>query len=104
MARPPSARRTASGAGAAGGQRGMSPVPKTAMVLAAGLGTRMRPLTDAVPKPLLEVEGRTLLDHAIDRLALVGVETIVINTHYKTDMIAAHLAARERPRIEISHE
>jgi MurNAc alpha-1-phosphate uridylyltransferase len=82
----------------------MNPVPKTAMVLAAGLGTRMRPLTDAVPKPLLEIDGRSLLDHAIDRLALVGVETVVVNTHYKADMVAAHLASRQQPRIEISFE
>jgi MurNAc alpha-1-phosphate uridylyltransferase len=78
--------------------------PKTAMVLGAGLGTRMRPLTDTLPKPLLEIEGRTLLDHAIDRLALVGVECVVVNTHYKSDMVAAHLAGRTGPRIEISHE
>jgi N-acetyl-alpha-D-muramate 1-phosphate uridylyltransferase len=82
----------------------VSAVPKTAMVLAAGLGTRMRPLTDAMPKPLLEIEGCTLLDHAIDRLALVGVETVIINTHHKADMIAAHLAGRQRPRIDISRE
>lgn len=82
----------------------MREAPKTAMVLAAGLGTRMRPLSDAMPKPLLEIEGRSLLDHAIDRLALVGIETIVVNTHYKAEMIAAHLAGRQRPRIEISHE
>jgi MurNAc alpha-1-phosphate uridylyltransferase len=82
----------------------MSGMPKTAMVLAAGLGTRMRPLTDTLPKPLLEIEGRTLLDHAIDRLALVGVETVVVNTHYKADMVAAHLAGRQLPRIELSHE
>ena len=82
----------------------MRAVPKTAMVLAAGLGTRMRPLTDALPKPLLEIEGRTLLDQAIDRLALVGVETVVVNTHYKAEIVAAHLAGRQHPRIEISHE
>ena len=82
----------------------MRAVPKTAMVLAAGLGTRMRPLTDAVPKPLLEIEGRTLLDQAIDRLALAGVETIVVNTHYKAEIVATHLAGRQHPRIEISHE
>jgi MurNAc alpha-1-phosphate uridylyltransferase len=70
----------------------MRAVPKTAMVLAAGLGTRMRPLTDAVPKPLLEIEGRALLDQAIDRLALVGIETVVVNTHYKAEIVAAHLA------------
>jgi MurNAc alpha-1-phosphate uridylyltransferase len=82
----------------------VNPIPKSAMMLAAGLGTRMRPLTDAMPKPLLEIEGRALLDHAIDRLALVGVETVVVNTHYKADIVAAHLAGRQRPRIEISHE
>ena len=78
--------------------------PKTGMVLAAGLGTRMRPLSDATPKPLMEIAGRTLLDHAIDRLALVGVERVVVNTHYKAEMVAAHLARRAAPPIEISHE
>jgi N-acetyl-alpha-D-muramate 1-phosphate uridylyltransferase len=82
----------------------VSATPKSAMVLAAGLGTRMRPLTDAMPKPLLEIEGRSLLDHAIDRLALIGVETVLVNTHYKADMVAAHLAGRQWPRIEISRE
>jgi len=82
----------------------MRAVPKTAMVLAAGLGTRMRPLTDVVPKPLLEIEGRALLDQAIDRLALVGVETVIVNTHYRAEIVAAHLAGRQHPRIEISHE
>ena len=79
-------------------------MPKTAMVLAAGLGTRMRPLTETAPKPLLEVGGRSLLDHAIDRLALVGVETVVVNVHYKAEMIAARLAARTGPRIAVSCE
>ena len=78
--------------------------PKTAMVLAAGLGTRLRPITEGIPKPLVEVAGRTLLDHAIDRLALVGVNRVVVNVHYKADMIAAHLAKRDKPRIEISPE
>lgn len=82
----------------------MNGVPKSAMVLAAGLGTRMRPLSDTVPKPLLEVAGRTLLDHAIDRLALAGVERVVVNAHYKAEQIVAHLARRRAPRIEISHE
>ena len=71
----------------------MSGAPKTAMVLAAGLGTRLRPITDAIPKPLVELGGRTLLDHAIDRLALVGVERIVVNAHYKVEQIEAALAA-----------
>ena len=74
------------------------------MVLAAGLGTRLRPVTDTIPKPLIEINGRTLLDHAIDRLALVGVERVVVNVHYKAAMVAAQLARRDHPRIEISHE
>ncbi len=82
----------------------MTELPRSAMVLAAGLGTRMRPISDTVPKPLVEIGGRTLLDHAIDRLALVGVELVVVNLHYKADMIAARLATRMHPRIEISQE
>ena len=78
--------------------------PKTAMVLAAGLGTRMRPISDTTPKPLLEVGGRTLLDHALDRLVLAGVERAVVNVHYKAEMVTAQLAARRRPKIEISRE
>lgn len=82
----------------------MIAVPKRAMVLAAGLGTRLRPLTLNLPKPLVEVGGRTLLDHAIDRLAHAGVEEIVVNAHYRAAMIAAHLARRDHPRITISEE
>jgi MurNAc alpha-1-phosphate uridylyltransferase len=82
----------------------MSEMPKTAMVLAAGLGTRLRPITDTIPKPLVELAGRSLLDHAIDRLALVGVELVVVNVHYKADQIAAALAGRNHPRIELSRE
>ncbi len=74
------------------------------MVLAAGRGTRLRPLTDRLPKPLVEIGGSTLLDQAIDRLALAGVERVVVNVHYKAEMIAAHLARRTSPRIEISRE
>lgn len=75
------------------------------MVLAAGLGTRMRPISDTTPKPLIEVAGRTLLDRAIDRLALAGVARVVVNLHYKAEMVAAHLAARAQPpRIELSRE
>ncbi|MBV8574989.1 MAG: nucleotidyltransferase family protein [Acetobacteraceae bacterium] len=79
-------------------------VPRSAMVLAAGLGTRLRPVTDTIPKPLIEINGRTLLDHTIDRLALFGVERVVVNVHYKAAMIAAQLTRRDHPRIEISHE
>jgi len=74
------------------------------MVLAAGLGRRLRPVTEALPKPLVEIDGRTLLDHAVDRLALAGIERIVVNTHYKAAMVAAHLARRDYPHIEISYE
>ncbi len=74
------------------------------MVLAAGLGTRMRPVSDHLPKPLIEIAGQTLLDHAIERLEAAGVERVVVNLHYKGDMIAARLARRSRPRIELSRE
>jgi len=74
------------------------------MVLAAGLGTRLRPVTETIPKPLIEINGRALIDHAIDRLALAGVERVVVNTHYKAAMMAAHLARRDHPRIELSEE
>jgi N-acetyl-alpha-D-muramate 1-phosphate uridylyltransferase len=83
----------------------MTGIPETAMVLAAGLGTRMRPISDTTPKPLIEIAGRSLLDHAIDRLALVGVARVVVNLHYKAEMVAAHLARRHPPpRIELSRE
>ena len=82
----------------------MITAPRTAMVLAAGLGTRLRPVTETIPKPLIEINGGTLLDHAIDQLALVGVERVVVNVHYKASLIAAQLARRDHPHIEISHE
>jgi N-acetyl-alpha-D-muramate 1-phosphate uridylyltransferase len=82
----------------------VSAVPKSAMVLAAGLGTRLRPLSDTQPKPMVEIAGRTLLDHAIDRLQLVGVERVVVNVHYKGDQIVDHLGKRKRPKIIFSRE
>ena len=77
---------------------------KTAMVLAAGLGTRMRPLTDRTPKPLLTLAGRALLDHALDRLAEAGIERAVVNVHYFADQIEAHVRGRTAPQIVISDE
>jgi MurNAc alpha-1-phosphate uridylyltransferase len=79
--------------------------PKTAMVLAAGLGTRMRPLTNDRPKALVEVAGRALIDHVLDRLADAGVERAVVNVHWFADRLEQHLGARGRgPEIIISDE
>ena len=75
--------------------------PRAAMLLAAGLGTRMRPLTEHTAKPLLPLGGRPLLDHALDRLAAAGVETVVVNTHWQAGQVAAHLASRPRDGLEI---
>ena len=76
----------------------------TAMVLAAGLGTRMRPLTDDRSKALVEVAGRALIDHVLDRLAESGIGRAVVNVHYFADRLEDHLAARTRPAITISDE
>lgn len=78
--------------------------PKTAMVLAAGVGSRMRPLTDDRPKALVEVGGRALIDHMLDRLADAGAETAVVNAHHFGDRLIGHLTARAKPRIVISDE
>ena len=72
--------------------------PRNAMVLAAGLGMRMRPITDTMPKPLVPIAGRTLLDRGLDTLAAAGVEKAVVNVHYLPQQIVAHVAARTRPR------
>lgn len=84
--------------------RGVEGVPKTAMVLAAGYGKRMRPLSEAVPKPLVRVAGRALIDHCLDGLAAAGVATAVVNVHHLADSLEAHLKARSSPRIVISDE
>lgn len=78
--------------------------PTDAMVLAAGLGTRMRPITDVKPKPLVEVGGKTLIDHVLDKLAEGGLAKAVVNVHHHADQMEAHLAARSAPAIEISDE
>mgnify|MGYP002779674057 CR=1 FL=1 len=83
----------------------MTAVPTTAMVLAAGLGTRMRPLTDDRPKALVEVGGRPLIDHMLDRLAEAGVERAVVNVHAFADKLIAHLQRRSGgPALTISDE
>jgi MurNAc alpha-1-phosphate uridylyltransferase len=74
------------------------------MVLAAGLGTRMRPFNGSIPKPLVKVGNKALIDYALDRLAAVGVECAVVNVHYLADQIERHLAGRQRPRVVFSDE
>lgn len=79
-------------------------IPSVAMVLAAGLGKRMRPITDTIPKPLVPVSGKSLLDWGLDSLAVAGVERAVVNVHYLPDQIVEHVASRRTPRIAISDE
>jgi len=85
-------------------EKDMPVQPHTAMVLAAGLGLRMRPLTEHTPKPLIEVAGKPLLDHVLDRLADANVETAVVNVRYLGEQIIAHVASRARPKVIISDE
>ena len=77
---------------------------KRAMVMAAGKGTRMQPLTDTMPKPLVPLAGRPLIDHVLDRLEEAGIEEVIVNTHYFADMLEAHLVTRRSPRIVLSDE
>ena len=79
-------------------------MPKTAIVLAAGLGTRMRPYNGQIPKPLVSIGGKSLIDYGLDRLAEAGVERAVVNVHHLADAVERHLASRCRPRIVISDE
>lgn len=79
-------------------------VSDTAMVLAAGLGKRMRPLTASQPKPLVRVAGKPLIDHTLDRLVEAGVTRAVVNVHYLADALISHLEARKKPEILISDE
>lgn len=78
--------------------------PTKAMVLAAGFGLRMRPLTESMPKPLVRVAGKALLDHVLDKLDDAGVAEAVVNVHYLPDQIIAHVGARKHPRVIISDE
>ncbi|MGO9429664.1 nucleotidyltransferase family protein, partial [Rhodoblastus sp.] len=82
----------------------MSARPQKALVFAAGLGTRMRPITLTVPKPLVRVGGRTMLDHMLDRLDEAGIEEVIVNVHWLADQVEDHLQGRTAPRIKISDE
>lgn len=82
----------------------MTDAPTTAMVLAAGLGQRMRPITDRLPKPLIEVRGRAMLDTILDRLEDAGISKVVVNLHYLGEMIEAHLKDRQSLSIAFSKE
>jgi MurNAc alpha-1-phosphate uridylyltransferase len=82
----------------------MMETPKTAMVLAAGLGKRMRPITDAMPKPLVMIAGKALIDWGLDSLQRAGVERAIANVHYLPDQLIEHLSTRQRPAITISDE
>jgi MurNAc alpha-1-phosphate uridylyltransferase len=78
--------------------------PTNAMILAAGLGKRMRPLTATTPKPLIEVNGQALIDHGMDRLAAAGVKKCVVNVHYLADLVEVHVRRRLDMDIVISDE
>lgn len=80
-----------------------SPVT-TAFVLAAGMGTRMRPLTENMPKPMVRLKGKPLIDHVLDRLASAGIERAVVNVHHYADVLIQHLAQRTQPKVIISDE
>ncbi len=86
------------------GLQSVALAPDTAMVFAAGLGTRMRPITDRIPKPLVEVAGKPLIDHMLDRFAAIGLKTAIVNLHHKADLLEAHLTQRAEPRIVFSDE
>ena len=86
------------------GNQAGGPAVRQGMVLAAGLGMRMKPITDQTPKPLVKVCGKTLIDHSLDALARAGVETAVVNVHHLADQLETHLAGREAPKVTISDE
>ena len=78
--------------------------PTRAMILAAGSGARLRPLTNDRPKPLIDIAGRPIIDYMLDRLAAAGVEQTAVNAHYLADQLAAHLARRTRPSVRVVRE
>src|SRR4051812_7040437 len=79
--------------------------PHTAMVLAAGFGVRMRPITDRIPKPLVAVSGKPLLDHVLDKLTKAGVTRAIVNVHHLSEQIVSHVATRTTaPQVTISDE
>jgi len=82
----------------------MSAMPETAMVLAAGLGTRMQPLTDRKPKPLIRVAGHALIDYALDRFEAAGVKRAIVNVHHLAGQVETHIGMRKAPKILISDE
>jgi MurNAc alpha-1-phosphate uridylyltransferase len=86
------------------GEQDRNAVPRAAMVMAAGLGTRMRPYNGQIPKPLVTVGGKALIDHVLDRLAEAGVARAVVNVHHLADQIERHLVGRKTPQIVISDE
>ena len=79
-------------------------IPNKAFILAAGFGTRMRPLTNDMPKPMVKVGDKAMIDLALDKLAATGVERCVVNTHYKAEILQEHLKSRAQPQVIISHE
>ncbi len=79
-------------------------MPDTAMVFAAGFGTRMRPLTETVPKPLIEVAGKPMMDYRLEKLVEAGIKQVVINTHYLAEQIQAYASKRRDIDVIISHE
>jgi MurNAc alpha-1-phosphate uridylyltransferase len=78
--------------------------PISGMVLAAGLGLRMRPITERLPKPLVPLVGRPLIDHVLERFAAAGVARAVVNAHHLAPLLERHLAGRQAPTVAISHE
>jgi MurNAc alpha-1-phosphate uridylyltransferase len=82
----------------------MTVEPNTAFVLAAGLGLRLRPLTEKLPKPLVPLQGKPLIDHVLDRLEEAGIERVVVNVHHLADQLVGHLETRRRPHLVLSDE